>query len=205
MTTKHILGILGLCLLTLPLFAQEKDSKTGKDVAPKKAPAKPGEVTKKQAADPVKEKTPVDKKTEEKRPDVKKPEVTLPVLPKVAPRGKILRDPTAPQGFRNLRRGQGQRTQIRATQLPEIRLKGRVLMTGKEPAALIEIEKRILVIRLGTELTLNTKSSVFPNAGTTKGAKPQAFLTGLVLKVTKLTASDIQFEVLATKQTVIVR
>lgn len=165
MTLKHVLGILGLCLISLPLFAQDKEKKP----EPKKAEAKKAEVKQAEA--------------------VKKP----------------LRDPTAANGlFQPFRQGARNRPQIRATQLPEIQLKGRVIVEGKDPAALIEIEKRVIVVRVGTELTLNTKSSVLSKTAQTSN-QGQTVLTGLVLKVTKLTASDIQFEVLSTKQTLIVR
>ncbi|MDF1666603.1 MAG: hypothetical protein P1V97_32940 [Planctomycetota bacterium] len=182
MTLKHVFGILGLCLISVPLFAQDKEIK--------KTQAKQAEARK---ADP--------EKPEAKVADSKK------VEPKKAePIKKALRDPTAANGvFQPYRGGVKNRQQVRATQLPEIQLKGRVLVEGKDPAALIEIEKRVIVVRVGTELTLNTKSSVLSKTAQLTGRKGQAVLTGLVLKVTKLTASDIQFEVLSTKQTLIVR
>lgn len=217
MTKKHILAIVGLCLLTWPLFAQDKEGKADpkppasakKDEAPKKVEVAP-------AKEPKAEPKAEPKKTEPGKVDPKTAEPKTDGAPKTEPALKPpilkpLRDPTAPGGLQGFRGNRTRRAQIRSTQLPEISLKGRVLLAGKEPAALIEIEKRVLVIRVGTELTLNTKSSVVPNTGTSTAngartpARSQAFLTGLVLKVTKLTDADIEFEVLATKQTVIIR
>lgn len=202
MTKKHILAIVGLCLLTWPLFAQDKEGKA--NPKPPASSAKKDEApSKKVDVAPAKEPK-AEAKAEPKKTEPK-------ISPKAEPALKPLRDPTAPGVLGGFRGNRNQRTQIRSTQLPEISLKGRVLIAGKEPAALIEIENRVLVIRVGTELTLNTKSSVLPNVGarTANGARtparPQAFLTGLVLKVTKLTDADIEFEVLATKQTVIIR
>lgn len=126
------------------------------------------------------------------------------------------RDPTAPTGRFPVVDTPSTRARqtVRATQLPEVKLRARILAKGKEPAAMIEVNGEILMVRKGSEITL-TKASSVTTQGLARqvggdgdkrpGTARQAVLSNLVLKVIKLDDKDVQFEVLATRQVLVVR
>jgi len=119
-------------------------------------------------------------------------------------------DPTAPSGRFARDRGRlpGSRS-VSATRLPQVKLRGRILLSNKAAAALIEVDNELLLVKVGSEVTIDAPATVVtspPATGRDAGASMrQPVLRTLVLKVTKLDATDIQFEVLATKQKLVVR
>lgn len=117
------------------------------------------------------------------------------------------RDPTAARLRRRLLPATGVPNRVSATRIPSIKLRGRVLRKGREPAAVIEVEGRIIVARKNSEITLNNSSAVLtplnPPGG--RGEAQAQAVQNLVLRVIKIDAEDVQFQVLATQQRLVIR
>ena len=105
-------------------------------------------------------------------------------------------------------------TTARTTQIPEISLVGRVLRKGRPPAAMIRVNSRNILVRVGSEITLLKSSAVLSRltgrrsleAREGEGAvRRTRTIENLVLKVKSIDDQDIEFEILETRQTLIVR